>query len=105
MSKYTAGPWYFHPQGDANIYAINHYKEKYKSPSWLLVLQHNGEQLTAEQEANMRLIAAAPELLEALESLNEEVTKHAYSPEFEHMGPLVLDAREAIIKAKGDSHE
>lgn len=52
--------------------------------------------------ANARLIAAAPELLEALRSLTEEVSKYAYSPEFEHMGPLVMDARAAITKAKGD---
>lgn len=52
--------------------------------------------------ANARLIAAAPELLEALNNLSEEVANLAYSPEFEHIGPLVLDARATIAKAKGD---
>ena len=97
MSKYTAGPWYFHPQGDANIYTINHYKEKYKFPSWLLVLQHNGEQLTAEQEANMRLIAAAPDLLEVLESFMRDTGL------VKLMRPdQVRRAKDAIAKAKGE---
>ena len=97
MSKYTAAPWYFHPQGEANIYAINHYKEKYKFPSWLLVLQHNGEQLTAEQEANMRLIAAAPDLLEVLESFMRDTGL------VKLMRPdQVRRAKDAIAKAKGE---
>ncbi len=75
MSLHTPGPWEFHEQGDANFYAITHFKERRKSVDWLLSLhwllslQHNGEQLDFEQKANMLLIAAAPDLLEALDKL------------------------------------
>ena len=69
MSNHTPGPWYFHEQGSACFYAITHFKEKRNSVDWLLSLQHNGEQLLEEERANMRLIAAAPELLEALDKL------------------------------------
>ena len=69
MSKYTPGPWKFHEQGDANFYAIIPFKDRRKYVDWLLSLQHNGEQLDFEQKANMLLIAAAPDLLEALYKL------------------------------------
>lgn len=69
MSKYTPGPWKFHEQGDANFYAIIHFKDRRKYVDWLLALRHNGEQLDFEQKANMLLIAAAPDLLEALDKL------------------------------------
>ena len=69
MRLHTPGPWEFHEQGYANFYAITHFKEWCKSVDWLLSLQHNGEQLDFEQKANMLLIAAAPDLLEALDKL------------------------------------
>ena len=69
MRLHTPGPWEFHEQGDANFYAITHFKDRRKSVDWLLSLQHNGEQLDFEQKANMLLIAAAPDLLEALDKL------------------------------------
>ena len=62
----------------------------------------------AEIDANARLIAAAPELLEALESIannrlsvdvpNDEIDKHDYAQGWDE---LVKIARAAIAKAKG----
>jgi len=94
MSEHTPGPWEIHPQFDScyrDISAPNHialarvvwrFEEEDRSPSC---------------EANAHLIAAAPELLEALENLlkvheGEGGTQH-------HAGDM---ARAAIAKAKGE---
>ncbi len=52
------------------------------------------------QEANARLIAAAPELLEALEAMIIAY-EHEASPE----NPSLLMGRAAIAKATGATHE
>ena len=94
MSEHTPGPWEIHPQFDScyrDISAPNHialarvvwrFEEEDRSPSC---------------EANAHLIAAAPELLEALENLlkvheGEGGTQH-------HAGDM---ARAAIAKARGE---
>lgn len=59
---HTPGPWAYVENGDANCYQVRD-----GSGRWLLALLHNGEELTEQQRANLLLIAAAPELLEALE--------------------------------------
>lgn len=58
-----------------------------------------------ESEANARLIAAAPELLKALEGITEEVRNVGYSPAIEHLGPWVNQAIAAIAKAKGEAYD
>ena len=94
MSKYTPPPW------DLDVEELFIIKEG-KLDIASVCTDSGIDRETAL--ANARLIAAAPELLEALHNLNEEVSKRAYPPEFEPMGPLVLDARAAITKAKGSS--
>ena len=79
MSNHAPGPWYFHEQGSACFYAITHFKEKHNSVDWLLSLQHNGEQLLEEERANMRLIAAAPELLHELQKAHRTLCKAGYN--------------------------
>ena len=99
MRLHTPGPWEFHEQGDANFYAITHFKDRRKSVDWLLSLQHNGEQLDFEQKANMLLIAAAPDLLDALQLLVQAV-------EFTPLGvrgiQAVAHAKEIVAKATGE---
>lgn len=62
--KHAPGPWATKPQGEANHHAI-----LLENGKWLAALQFNGELTEAQQEANARLIAAAPELLAALQLL------------------------------------
>ena len=88
MSKHTKGPWEAADRGD--------YSDLDGSSRVILgddrriaIVQHKGDE---EDEANARLIAAAPDMLEALE-------------EIRRMWGLIWmpgRAREAIAKARGE---
>lgn len=71
--QYTPGPWKYHAQGDANQYAL-----VTNTACWILGILQNGEILTPEQEANARLIAAAPELLQTLKDTCSELNQLAF---------------------------
>ncbi len=58
--------------------------------------ERTGGKLTDEYNANMRLIAAAPDLLEALQKMVE-----SYQFEASIDNPALLQARAAIAKALG----
>jgi hypothetical protein len=95
MKQHTPGPWAIespdisgapfrvrkaenHPQGDLTICHVNPY-------------------LAYESEANARLIAAAPDLLQAVEDFLLLATLHDWE------GAAIDNAREALRKAKGDA--
>ncbi len=93
---HTRGPW--HTAKRSNGIAIEHREEK--SYGWL---QHEvalvyplAEPEKATGAANARLIAAAPDLLAALEDAVEALTEARYYPS------ELKRFREAISKAKGD---
>ncbi|MDT3468959.1 hypothetical protein [Stenotrophomonas maltophilia] len=85
MSKHTPGPWAYQEDSDAYTHIV-------RGPNNRFICQL-AQVTSAEIEANARLIAAAPELLEAL----ERILKGALSlPRFaEEL------ARAAIAKATG----
>lgn len=57
---HTPGPWVGVAQGDANEWCIlTHDKQ------WIIALRQNGELLSSQELANIQLIKAAPDLLEA----------------------------------------
>ena len=85
MAEHTPGPW--EPMWDFS--AVTHRQEVVAS---LNSLVKNGE-----YEANARLIAAAPELLAALEALNKQV--EIGCPEVARNERK--QARAAIAKARG----
>lgn len=58
--KGTKGSWVKTTDGEANFSGISTKK------NWLMRIQQNGEKSIEEQDANAKLIATAPELLEAL---------------------------------------
>lgn len=86
MNTHTPGPWAFRYGGSDNC------------PLEVYVPIENGDTIAGEygisEEANARLIASAPDLLEALEAL---VKSHAPDANF----PAVNNARSAIAKARG----
>ena len=81
MAKHTDGPWMAGEMPSGN---------------WDIVAE-NGDGATlarAKNAANAALIAAAPELLEALEACYETLSLGSY-----HNAPSHIMAREAIAKA------
>jgi phosphoribosylcarboxyaminoimidazole (NCAIR) mutase len=83
MSKHTPGPWYQH-------------RETVQAPNGTLVATLANANGTCN--ANAALIAAAPELLAALEALNLAVCKAGYG----NTGmPELTQAWAAIAKATG----
>ncbi len=82
--KHTPGPWNFDAYGEVFHISNNGF-----------VASVYGK---TENEANARLIAAAPELLEALR-LAEQVLLDEYGPEFTHPHADII--RLAIAKAEG----
>lgn len=109
MSKHTPGPWYMRPAangaGDFGICA--------NAPSVQLgavvvaevfaELEYEGERST-QTPHNAQLIAAAPDLLEALKALDEcycEASDEMSRAQRAHHRKVLLDARAAIAKATG----
>ena len=73
----------------------------------IAVIPGEGEYLTPEVEANAALIAAAPELMAALETLTERATNDSgFDQSATHHGIANCDAlakaREAIARATGE---
>lgn len=101
MSKHTPGPWVT----DNSVLrgSINRLDE----PRRHIALTSDWEKEKGDREqneANARLIAAAPELLEALEDVMSDLFYQIASHHDERTArnyPSLVDARAAIAKAKG----
>lgn len=101
MSKHTPGPWAV----DADAYPIFIYSE---SETWPLIDELGNEEgckgafiaNTGDNKANARLIAAAPELLEALQAIVKSLVDQDDEGMIEHAQQMI-DARVAIAKATG----
>lgn len=85
MSEYTRAPWILHYSG--TIYGNND-EEVVCSFDWSSFKEFNDR---PEYKATARLIAAAPEMLEALKALLNQI---------ETPGPGYTKAREAIQRAE-----
>lgn len=92
----TPGPWTirerpaFVIEADGHVGPILEMRSPLDLPAWDPVAQ-------ATRQANARLIAAAPELLEAL---NEMLSKYDFGEDFPDGHPIVK-ARAVISKARG----
>lgn len=96
--KHTPGPWHVHAVDESPWYVIE------ANNGFVAQCDDDGCLITKQDAThNARLIAAAPDLLEALGAFVEQATKvegfpASYEP---YSGALVL-ARAAIAKAKGE---
>ncbi len=88
MSKHTPGPWRKH----------NNYIFSSKVKSVVVQLREEPKHQTDRWEADARLIASAPDLLEALIQIELLETKNSNST----VKQMVKIAREAISKALDD---
>ena len=88
--KHTPGPW-------KHVRATNNGSGGYIDSDDVQICEIAWQHDTAIDKANARLIAAAPDLLEALISVEEYVS----STEKDHHGPS-LTAQAAIAKATGE---
>jgi hypothetical protein len=93
MSAHTPGPWFVSPPtrenpSEARVTALAGGVRIYEAP------------LTRETEANAHLIAAAPDMLAALERLlSSALIAQPYNAQF--FAPVVAAADAAIAKARG----
>lgn len=99
MSKHTEGPWL--REGNT-VYALMHFRwfkgvEQFKNRFWASVYKDK-DVSEEEREANARLMAAAPELLEALNECADRLQIH-----MTHTEDLIahMKACKAIAKAEG----
>ena len=94
MSKHTQGPWKYignyRPDGDGFGWFVEIAPERWASVEGLTF---------SEAEANAHLIAAAPELLEALKWLTAEIKDCAQPSDWESWEAC----QAAIAKAEGEA--
>jgi len=94
---HTPGPWWIDEDGDYLCICegeVNEYGEREE----VATLACNRPSLLLCQPANARLIAAAPELLEALVAMRDEFTSNG--TDSQHNACRMADA--AILKARGE---
>lgn len=97
MNNHTPGPWN-RIKGDRNVYSAA--GTVCKTPAIL-----GGGSAATNWEANARLIAAAPDLLEALEQLIEFLEPMRFDRKSDDNHAIALDvaARAAIARARGEA--
>lgn len=85
-AQHTPGPWHC----------------EYGTDEYYAVYSDGDCPLRNDTEANAHLIAAAPDLIQALEALNQFWIEEDVNPDdYPRYWPLLEAAREAINKAKG----
>lgn len=95
MSKYTPGPWRLERIENDSGYIVHLCPVDGETQSILTVVEYESVKFAAVyKDADAFLIAAAPDLLEALKSLHER-----YVAAIGNEGPEALAARIAITKA------
>jgi len=87
--QYTNGPWALNKYADGDMDITSNGVD-------ICYIANNETSKLGDVESNARLIAAAPELLAALEHLTNEAEKRGGVPRSE-----IDNARAAIVKATG----
>ena len=97
MSKHTPGPWWLDHGDDVNLF--NHVGISAETHELLaqVVWRLDDDKSTPECEANARLIAAAPDLLDALQTMPQSLSNTE-----QEWWDWIDKARKAIDKATGE---
>ena len=103
MTKHTPGPWIL---DEESIDLLDFELETHRI--WInadgMHIGYVDGPRTEERKANARLIAAAPDLLEALKEIVKSLADQDDEGMIEHVDPMIK-ARAAIAKATGNNHE
>ena len=101
MTKHTPGPWSTHREGFSTVYVEARLRQGVIQEVAACGPTEAGQE---QQEANARLIAAAPELLDALEMVIKEQAPsyHECIDDGEPECAWCI-ARKAMAKARGES--
>ena len=103
-AKHTPGPWQYDTDPTGWEYRIVQADRAPYTPGYSDVAHFSVNTVRGEardvQEANARLIASAPDLLEALDRIVNQFD-HEIGPE--HVDEYYSDARAAIAKARGEA--
>ncbi len=97
-TKFTPGPWKVSHQINGKRHVVRNDRQPGEFP---LCLLPEGR-IESERMANAKLIAAAPELYQALELLLVECDAHLDYVDDENMLVRVNEARAALSKARGE---
>lgn len=97
MSKHTPGPWTINDarDGQSVLFQIESSVQADK-PEVIVAMLDDGNTSVSEQRANAHLIAAAPELLDAVKDLRDYLAE--YEPDG---GELAQRVAQIIAKAEG----
>lgn len=97
--KHTKSPWLIADDDPTFVYALGPHGTNL---FWVPVQASGPEKIGREEAvANAHLIAAAPELLAALQDLIEDITHEDHRPKDWSVQAVVRQARAAIAKATG----
>lgn len=107
-AKHTTGPWHIYERGDELTILGERKNHTWRGSkdTWEVCHIDNGVMwdepgIEDIDRANLRLICAAPELLEALRRLEQAI--RILPPEMDQSGSALDEARKAIDKAEGRS--
>lgn len=95
MSEFTPGPWQYRSDG---ILHGRHYYAILSDDSTEIAYTRSGNYAIENGEANARLIAAAPKLLKALQSLNGAAGLYRFTCDCDN-DPAQLFAAQSIANA------
>jgi hypothetical protein len=101
-TKHTPGPWFYRRGDEWTHDVVTLHGELPDGSTNCWTVASINKQREPEHEANARLIAAAPELLEELENILRAYGSEHQSHAFEQW-PEVIRAREVIAKATGSA--
>lgn len=97
MSKQTPGPWKWVGGTDKRL--SNYIRSDARQTATCEVMQ--GGASYSEYQANARLIAASPEMLEACAVALQFIAEHSSKFAFKEVTPVCDQLTEAITKAEG----
>lgn len=106
MSKHTEGPWRLHASADVEPFHIGISAKNHELMAQVVVQMDGDELQSPELVANARLIAAAPELLQALQEAYEDLKYLHKARDADYARPdteVIATVAAAIAKATGEA--